>query len=116
MQQGVKAMIRKLFISTLLLLTMMGAAASAQTVDEIVAKNIEATGGYQRWASIKTMKIVHRSEFFSFNEYLKKPNLLRIEVAIPYPEDVDIRAFDGKTGWRINPAEGSKEPRSMSTA
>jgi hypothetical protein len=56
---------------------------SAQTVDEIVAKHIQARGGYEKLKAIQTIKI---SRTFATNFsavkveiFKKRPNLLRIE-------------------------------------
>src|SRR5262249_13512370 len=106
----------KLIVTIFLLLTALCAAGHAQTIEEIAAKHVEARGGIEKWRALKTLKTVSRSDAFSFNEYWQRPNLVRSEVLIPYPEGIDVRAFDGKNGWRINPAEGSTEPRSMSAA
>jgi peroxiredoxin len=87
----------------------------AQTADEIVNKHVAATGGIEKWRSLQTLTIISRSEHFSFNRYWKRPNRIRVDVSIEQPAPgVDIRAFEGTTGWRVNPLEGSDEPRSMS--
>jgi peroxiredoxin len=87
----------------------------AQTIDEILSKHTAATGGLEKWKSLQSFVIISRSESFSFNHYWKKPNRIRVDVPIGPPiESVDVRAFDGVTGWRINPLEGSEEPRTMS--
>ncbi|HVL68379.1 MAG TPA: hypothetical protein VM364_14045 [Vicinamibacterales bacterium] len=55
----------------------------AQTVDEIVAKHIEARGGYDRIKAIQTLKITRTvaTPFSSVTVviYKKRPNLLRME-------------------------------------
>ena len=38
-------------------LLFLPAGLSAQTVDELIQKHIQATGGYEKWKSLKTMKI-----------------------------------------------------------
>jgi hypothetical protein len=57
--------------------------ALAQTVDELVAKHIEARGGYEKLKAIDTLKITRTiaTPFTSVEvvTYKKRPNLLRIE-------------------------------------
>ena len=76
---------------------------SAQTVDEIVAKHIQARGGYEKLKAIQTIKI---SRTFATNfsavkvEYFKKrPNLLRIEQT-PKGQTAPIpRAINSEGAW-----------------
>lgn len=76
---------------------------SAQTVDEIVAKHIQARGGYEKLKSIQTIKI---SRTFATNfsavkvDYFKKrPNLLRIEQT-PKGQPAPIpRAINADAAW-----------------
>jgi len=61
--------------------------AAAQTVDEIVARHIEARGGYARLNAIQTIKIT-RTIATPFSDvkvvvYKKRPHLLRIEQTPP---------------------------------
>jgi len=57
--------------------------ATAQTVDELVAKHIEARGGYARLKAIQTIRMTRTiATLFSSVEvviYKKRPNLIRIE-------------------------------------
>src|SRR5688500_3270234 len=88
---------------------------SGQTLEEVINKHVAATGGAKKWKSLESFAVVSRSEYFSFDLYWKKPNRIRIEVPVEYPEPgLDIRSFDGKTGWRLNPMEGSNVARLMS--
>jgi peroxiredoxin len=91
--------------------------AYSQTVDEIASKHVVATGGADKWKSLESFAVVSRSAAFSFDLYWKKPNRIRIEVAVEDPQPgVDIRSFDGATGWRLTPLEGSEVARTMSPA
>jgi outer membrane lipoprotein-sorting protein len=61
--------------------------AAAQTVDEIVARHVEARGGYERLKTIETMKIT-RTVATPFSDiqvvvYKKRPHLLRFEQTPP---------------------------------
>src|SRR6266566_4843711 len=101
-------MFQRIFVAMLVLLFVFVAPVSAQTVDEIVNKYVAATGGVEKWKSLESFAVVSRSEGWSFDLYWKRPNRIRIEVAIQFPPfGLDIRSFDGSLGWRLSPVEGS---------
>lgn len=91
-----------------------GPVHGAQTVEQIVAKHVAATGGDAQWAKVDTLTVRSRSEMFSFDALWKAPNKIRLDVWSDATPDTDTRAFDGTSGWRLNSAEGSLTPRSMS--
>jgi outer membrane lipoprotein-sorting protein len=104
-------------MAAFVLLGIFIAPGQAQTADEIVNKYVAATGGVEKWKSLESFAVVSRSEGWSFDLYWKKPNRIRIEVAIQSPAPgLDIRSFDGTTGWRLSPMEGSETARFMSGA
>lgn len=108
-------MIRRIPGGIILLLFLDITCAGAQTLDEIIARHVAATGGIEKWRSLESLTVISRSDQWSFNLYWKKPNQIRIDVLLGQSSHSrDVRAFDGETGWRINPMEGSEEPRSMS--
>lgn len=108
-------MFQRVSLAALVLVVVFIAPAQAQTVDEIVNKYVAATGGVEKWESIESIVISSRHKSFSFDIYWKKPNHARAETSTSIPGmGLDIRAFDGTTGWTINPMEGSQAPRRMS--
>jgi peroxiredoxin/outer membrane lipoprotein-sorting protein len=108
-------MVQRIFMAAFVLLGIFIGLGQAQTADEIVNKYVAATGGLEKWKSLESFAVVSRSEAWSYDLYWKKPNLIRIEVAIKYPgPGLDIRSFDGTTGWRSSPLEGSEAARLMS--
>lgn len=52
-----KITMKKISVFFLALVALTGSAVKAQTVDEIVAKNIEAMGGIEKLSSLKTVKM-----------------------------------------------------------
>ncbi len=111
---------RKAIVGVVMLLLLMTVTVRAQTVDEIVNKYVAATGGAEKWKALETLAVVSRSEAWSFDLYWKKPNRVKVEVLIQFPGEsgergLDIRSFDGTTGWRLSPVlEGSDKPRLLS--
>lgn len=88
---------------------------SAQTVDEIIAKNIEAKGGLARIKALQTIRITGNVEFggmqAGFVQVHKRANKMRSEISIQGL--TMIRAYDGQTGWQVIPFTGKKDPEPM---
>lgn len=91
--------------------------AQAQTADEIIAKYIQRIGGMEKLQAIKTMRATGKlSGGGGFEAVVvdesRRPNLARNEFRIQGMTAVS--AFDGKTGWKIEPFGGKKDPESLS--
>ena len=99
-------------------LTLLGAAASAQTptVDEIVSKTMAARGGLDKLRAVNTMKMVGKVTMqgreFPITVMAKRPNLMIQEMTIDGTRVVS--AFDGDKVWVVNPMLGINEPQEMS--
>jgi len=104
-----------------ILLTLAGLAmftlpAAAQTADEIIAKYIQAIGGMDKIQAIKTLK---RSGKFigdgGFEAVVaqenQRPNLVREEFT--FQNLTGVNAYDGHTGWKIEPWQGKKDPEAL---
>jgi outer membrane lipoprotein-sorting protein len=109
-------MLRKVFLlaSLAFLLTPV---LSAQTVDEIIAKNIQARGGMDK---IKAVQTVRSSGTMSMGGGMeapasmvqKRPDMARLEFTIQGL--TAVQAYDGKEAWQIMPFMGKKDPELMS--
>lgn len=81
------------------------AGASAQTVDELVAKHIEARGGYEKLRAINTMKITRTvaTPFTSVKVVIfkKRPNLIRFEQTPKGQTTAIPRAINEAGAWDI---------------
>jgi hypothetical protein len=88
---------------------------AAQTAEELVAKNVEAKGGADKIRSIKTLRMtgtLRQGDFVAqLAQDAKAPDFLRQSVTIQGMTAVE--AFDGKTGWQIQPFGGRKDPELM---
>ena len=89
---------------------------SAQTVDEIIAKNLQARGGLDKIKAVKTIRATgkltqgdFRAKFVQEN---LRPNRVREEVVIQGMSQIE--AYDGHVGWRVSPFEGRKDPDLLS--
>jgi outer membrane lipoprotein-sorting protein len=92
------------------------AAASAQTADELIAKNIEARGGLEKIQAIQSMRLtgtlsVGDAAMPSLLE-VKRPNKTRWEFTVN--GQTAVQAYDGTTAWAAVPFAGRAEPERMS--
>src|SRR5579863_250519 len=85
--------------------------ASAETADEIVAKYIQKIGGADKIAAINTVRRTGKASFSGIDvtgiRENKRPNMIRQEVKIQGMNLV--MAYDGHTGWKIEPFMGKKD-------
>jgi hypothetical protein len=86
----------------------------AQTVDEVIARHLEARGGVERVRALNSLRMTGRmtigtdaSEPFSLE--LKRPNKTRVEFAVK--GQVAVQSFDGTRGWVVMPFAGITEPQ-----
>src|SRR3954471_18741477 len=89
----------------------------AQSADEIIARYIKTIGGMERIAAVTSIK---RTGKFTGGggfeaqvlEENARPNLVRQEFSLQGMTAVN--AYDGTTGWKIDPFEGKKDPEALS--
>jgi outer membrane lipoprotein-sorting protein len=97
-------------------LTLMPVAIRAQTVDEVIAKNIEAHGGIDKLKSVMSIKITQTIKAGGFQTEIrvenKRPDKIREEVSLQGL--TEVLAYDGKVGWVVNPFGGRRDPEVMS--
>lgn len=91
----------------------------AMTVDELVAKHIEARGGAAKMKAIQSLqftgKLVVSGDFtaeFAMTEQIRRPGRVRVEATLQGM--TMVRAFDGREGWAISPLFGRKDPERIS--
>jgi hypothetical protein len=98
-----------------LLIAAAALAASGQTADELVRKNIAAHGGIDKIRSVHSYRLTGRMQAGSFTAEIGKealaPNMLRQTVTIQGM--TEIESYDGSSGWKISPFEGRKDPELM---
>ena len=91
-------------------------AVRAQTVDEIIAKNVQAHGGMQKMQSVQTIRITGKFEAGSFRagflQENKRPDKVREEQIIQGL--AAVQAYDGKVGWQVNPFGGRRDAELLS--
>lgn len=87
-------------------------APPPQNADEIVAKYVKTIGGMERIDAIKSLKKTGRltgggGYEIRVVEESKRPDLVRQEMFLQGM--VGVTAWDGRTGWKIEPWEGKKD-------
>ena len=91
-------------------------AVHAQTVDEVIAKNVQAHGGMEKLKSVRSRRITAKFSAGSFKAAIQQVNKRPAEVREEFIIQgmTQVSAYDGKTGWRVNPFEGRKDPELLS--
>jgi hypothetical protein len=92
---------------------------SQPTVDELVAKNIEAKGGATVLNNLQTLRTtgkllvpVQGEIELGYMQIRKQPDEVRTEASLQGM--TQIEAYDGKEGWKVSPFFGRKDPERMS--
>ena len=103
-------------VAALAALLAVSANSSAQTVDEVIAKNIQAHGGAEKMKAVKTMRVTGKFSQGSFRAAFlqenKRADRVREEAIIQGLSQ--IQAYDGKTSWQISPFGGRKDAELLS--
>jgi hypothetical protein len=100
----------------LMALSCLSVLGHTQTADELVSKNIAAKGGLDKMKAIKSIRItgtLTAGGGFSapIGQENLRPNLVRETFSLQGM--TAITAYDGTTGWQIQPFGGHKDPQFM---
>jgi hypothetical protein len=109
-------------LATILVAAFVAPVQSAQeqkapTVDELVAKNIEAKGGADALRALQSVRLngkllVNQGQIeLRYVQTKKRPGEIRTEATLQGM--TAIQAYDGKEGWRVSPFQGRKDPEKM---
>ena len=106
---------RNVLLALTLLLLCAGGAMS-QSADEIIAKYVKTIGGMEKIEAVKSLrrtgKVIAGGGFeIPILEENKRPNMVRQDITIQGL--VGTSAYDGKTGWKIQPWQGKKDAETM---
>jgi hypothetical protein len=88
------------------------------TVDQLVAKNVEAKGGASALQNLQTLRLsgkmlVQQGQIqLAYLQIKKRPDEVRSEASLQGM--TQIEAYDGKEGWKVSPFFGRKDPERMS--
>jgi hypothetical protein len=102
-------------LSLALGIVVSGVMASAQTADELVAKNLAAHGGVEKIKAIKSYRYTGKFQQGSFTAQVSQeataPDHIREMFTIQGM--TQIQAFDGSSGWQISPFQGRRDPEML---
>ena len=91
-------------------------AASAQTVDELLAKYVKTIGGMDKIAAIKSMRSTGKFDGGGGFQAVviqenKRPSSVREDFLIQ--GFTATSAYDGRSGWKVNPFSGKKDAETL---
>ncbi len=96
-------------VSICLLLLAGSVPAAAMTVEEVIAKHIEARGGLDAWSKIESLKATGSytgfskiSPFTLHRERTDEPPDAKLHIDLVLDDKPVTAGFDGKTAWWIN--------------
>jgi outer membrane lipoprotein-sorting protein len=91
------------------------AHVGAETVDQVIARYLQARGGLERIRLVQSLRFTGKMTLGDVQTpmvlELKRPNRMRTEFEVQGRKGV--RAFDGQRGWAILPVPGLDRPRLM---
>jgi len=106
------------FYTLLTGLLIAGYCTSAQTADEIVAKNIEAMGGAEKLKEIKTQymegSMEAQGQTIPIKRWVKQDAAMRLEFVVNNSNNVQV--VTGSTGWTLMPVMQQTAPEDMDPA
>ena len=96
-------------------LALPAGSASALTMDEILARYVEARGGAAKIEAIKSLRATGKVVFgggesaieAAWGRLQKRPGMIRSEITLQGLTAVE--AFDGQEGWSLSPFQGRRD-------
>lgn len=94
----------------------MSVLGHSQTAEELVNKNIEAKGGIEKMKALHSIRMTGKLNgeggfTASMGQENLRPNLVRQTFSLQGM--TAIQAYDGATGWQVQPFGGHKDPELM---
>jgi len=110
-------MLKKAFFA-IAVIAVLAVGLPAQTVDEIIAKNIQARGGAEKLKAVQSVKSTATMTMGPGMEapgflIQKRQGLARLEFTVQGL--TAVQAYDGKNAWQIMPFMGKKDAELMSS-
>lgn len=98
------------------IITLSTFSTVAQTADEIIARYIKAVGGMEKIEAVQTLR--RTGKFIGgggFEAVILQENKRDASVREEFSLQgmTAINAYDGKTGWKIEPWNGKKDPEAL---
>ena len=97
-------------------LLLQPASPPAPTVDEIVAKHVAARGGREALRKLRTVRMSGHATAGPGREAIVRREIARpgrIRTELEFQGTTGVYAWDGVTGWRVSPLDGSFEAKKL---
>ena len=106
----------RFFLPAFAVIAFFSYGASAQSVDEVIAKNIQAHGGVDKLKAIRSLRTTAKFSQGPFRAAFRQENKRADKVREEFIIQglAQVQAYDGKTGWQISPFGGRKDPELLS--
>jgi len=105
---------KKIFSTLFALCMVFTLNLQAQNLEEILENHFDVVG-QEKLATINTLKmtgnVVQGGMELPFVMYMSRPLKIKMEISIQGQQM--IQAFDGESGWYINPMAGTLDPQDM---
>jgi hypothetical protein len=92
------------------------AAAPAPTVDEIVARHVQARGGREALAAVRTLRMTGRAIAGPGREAIVRREIARpgrIRTEFVFQGTTGVYVWNGTSGWQVSPLDGSLDAQPM---
>jgi hypothetical protein len=114
-------MMARFYVAAALLASVAAPALAQETAQSLLDKNLQARGGADALAAIKSVRFDGRIIFpggfeLKYDETRARGGAGGTEVRMNATVQglTYVQAYDGQTAWRINPFQGRKDPETMS--
>jgi outer membrane lipoprotein-sorting protein len=116
-------MLRRFFVLAVLCVTFLPTAVPARqsalpSLDEIIQKSIDARGGLEKIRALQSVRFSGKLTVQGFDipttMTVKRPGSVKMEST--FQGTSVIQAYDGTTGWMVNPFAGATSPKQMTGA
>jgi hypothetical protein len=92
------------------------ASGLAQTVDQLVARNVAARGGAEAWRALSSLRLAGRMDvgrglLVPYVLEQKRPRRMRLEYV--FDGDTVVQCTDGLNGWKLAPFRGRGKPEPL---
>ncbi len=92
---------------------------ATMSTDQIIAKHIAARGGLEAIHAIKTLKMTGTMRPGGFDAHLAYEEIIALPASVRIDATLQgltvVQAYDGVSGWQIQPFQGRKDPESLSS-
>jgi outer membrane lipoprotein-sorting protein len=110
----------RLLSAIAVILSILPGSVTAQTAEGVVDRHIEAIGGAGAWKamtstrSVGTLTLMGGAAQGDITSTAMRPGMLRADIVVQGMNVV--QAFDGESGWLVNPFGGSTAPQPADAA